>query len=310
MTILEQSIKKKIRKFPWGYAESFIIATGLIVTGFLIEYFTKGKAISPLSFPVNIIAGIIFPSTLALLYFTNRRTAFVKWLTSVPAALSSITAFSVLVLAAALIPQTRSETAMLNELALTHITGSVPFFLITFYLTTILGFTILKKILPFRIKNTGSILNHTGLWIILVAASLGAGDMHRLTMNLYKNEAVWYAYDNNNNVHGLPLALKLTDFEFEENKKYISKVKIYTKEGTVTDADIEVNKPAWVKGWKIYQAGYDIGNGNLPEISIVELVKDPWLPGVYTGIFMLMAGMLWLLVEGKRSRQYAVASRQ
>jgi hypothetical protein len=34
--------------------------------------------------------------------------------------------------------------------------------------------------------------------------------------------------------------------------------------------------------------------------SYVELVKDPWLPAVYVGIFMIMAGALYLFWMGRK----------
>lgn len=45
-----------------------------------------------------------------------------------------------------------------------------------------------------------------------------------------------------------------------------------------------------VDGWKIYQYSYDTRMGKDNEISIFQLVKDPWLPLVYAGIFMMLAG--------------------
>jgi hypothetical protein len=42
----------------------------------------------------------------------------------------------------------------------------------------------------------------------------------------------------------------------------------------------------------IYQYGYDESMGKYSRQSVFELVRDPWLPLVYTGIFMLLAGAL------------------
>ena len=37
-------------------------------------------------------------------------------------------------------------------------------------------------------------------------------------------------------------------------------------------------------------------------VSILELVRDPWLPAVYTGIYMLIAGALFLLFITPRKK--------
>jgi hypothetical protein len=54
-----------------------------------------------------------------------------------------------------------------------------------------------------------------------------------------------------------------------------------------------------VDGWKIYQFGYDTQQGANSRISILELVSDPWLPFVYTGIYMMLAGAVCMFVLGK-----------
>ena len=59
---------------------------------------------------------------------------------------------------------------------------------------------------------------------------------------------------------------------------------------------MDVNKPYEVDGWKIYQYGYDTQMGAQSQISILELVRDPWLPLVYAGIYMMLAGAVLLVV--------------
>lgn len=84
-----------------------------------------------------------------------------------------------------------------------------------------------------------------------------------------------------------------------EPKRYFSDVNVYTKSGKSFRTVIEVNKPLNVDGWKIYQTGYDEQKGKWSEVSQVELVKDPWLWLVYTGIIMMMCGAVCLFVFAK-----------
>ncbi len=63
---------------------------------------------------------------------------------------------------------------------------------------------------------------------------------------------------------------------------------------------LEVNKPVSVQGWKLYQMGYDEKSGRWSELSIVEGVRDPWLPAVYLGFFMIMAGNTLFFWKGIR----------
>ncbi len=84
-----------------------------------------------------------------------------------------------------------------------------------------------------------------------------------------------------------------------EIRKYISKVTIFKKDGATENAIIEVNKPYKTGKWTIYQLSYDQEKGRWSDVSILELVSDPWLPLVYTGFIMMITGALTLLF-GKR----------
>lgn len=85
-----------------------------------------------------------------------------------------------------------------------------------------------------------------------------------------------------------------------EAKKFSSAVNVYYKDGQGEKANIEVNKPFATSGWKIYQLSYDEKFGKWSELSVIELVRDPWLPVVYTGIFMMIAGAIYLIFKGNK----------
>ncbi|WP_446784901.1 cytochrome c biogenesis protein ResB [Macellibacteroides fermentans] len=84
-----------------------------------------------------------------------------------------------------------------------------------------------------------------------------------------------------------------------EPKRYVSEVTIFTEDGKSIPATIEVNKPIKVNGWKIYQLSYDETMGKWSRTSTFELVRDPWLPVVYTGITMMLLGAVYLFAFAK-----------
>ena len=84
-----------------------------------------------------------------------------------------------------------------------------------------------------------------------------------------------------------------------EPKKFSSEVTIMTKDGKTLTTQIEVNRPFKINGWTIYQLGYNTEMGRWSDLSVLQLVRDPWLPAVYTGIFMMMAGAVFLFIFGK-----------
>ena len=83
-----------------------------------------------------------------------------------------------------------------------------------------------------------------------------------------------------------------------EPKKFSSKIKIFTVDKEEYSTVLEVNKPYEVMGWKLYQLSYDERFGKYSTTSTIELVKDPWLPVVYLGVFMMIAGAIYLFFIG------------
>ncbi|MFO8054508.1 MAG: cytochrome c biogenesis protein ResB [Bacteroidales bacterium] len=84
-------------------------------------------------------------------------------------------------------------------------------------------------------------------------------------------------------------------------QKYRSDITIYENgTPTVKNVRIEVNKPYRYAGWAIYQHSYDARLGRWSPSSIFQVSKDPWLPVVYTGIFMMLLGALYLIYSGRQ----------
>ncbi len=88
-----------------------------------------------------------------------------------------------------------------------------------------------------------------------------------------------------------------------EPERFSSDVDIYTQDGTAQKAVITVNNPVTVAGWKIYQYSYNEQMGKWSNYSVLELVHDPWLPAVYTGIFLILAGAIGIFITANRRKQ-------
>jgi hypothetical protein len=87
-----------------------------------------------------------------------------------------------------------------------------------------------------------------------------------------------------------------------EPERYASRIHVYTESQKNIVATVEVNKPVSVDGWRIYQLSYDEAMGRWSETSTFELVKDPWLPAVYVGIYMLLAGAILTFIVSQKRR--------
>jgi hypothetical protein len=101
-----------------------------------------------------------------------------------------------------------------------------------------------------------------------------------------------------------PEALKLNETHSlvmlpAEPRKFSSELNIQTKSGKQVTTTIEVNRPFQIDGWTIYQLSYNTEMGRWSNLSVLELVRDPWLPVVYFGIFLMMGGAAFLFITGK-----------
>ncbi|MBI9038158.1 MAG: cytochrome c biogenesis protein ResB [Bacteroidales bacterium] len=409
---MNKNKKRKTWQSPWGYLESFIISSSILIIGFIIEFFSGDNLLKLPAWPVNLILIVIVISYIIIVqkFF---KTSIVKWFSSPPAAISAISILTFLILLMGFIPQNNEASdGFVKMIGLTHVTTSWPYLLCSFFLLLILGFTIVRRLFPLTIKNFAFFLNHAGLFIVIVTASLGSADLWRLNMQTVEGRAIFTSYDHNGNSYNLPFAIKLLDFKIKEyppniglysnkdNKlkidkktqlmevvegsskildnwniiiekylngskkdslgydtsnaigaapaayvkavnqisskeicgwvscgsfnslmkplvltsdlelvmtipvarEYSSDIRVFESMKKYKDYTIKVNEPLKVHGWTIYQTGYNEKMGKWSNMSIIELVNDPWLPAVYVGIFMLLTGSLYLVWMGRSNQ--------
>ena len=283
--------------------EGFLIGGGLILAGLALELSAGQVKWDAFAWPVN---GFVFGGFLALIaivFLLRKKVYAFQFLSTYQAAIPAMAYAVTLTIIMGLTRQKVGGT-WLNDML-----SFWPFVLIYVYITVILGAVTLKRL--YQIVNRKSsnrkwfdltfLLNHLGLFLALTAATLGNADMQRLKMITAVGEPEWRALDANGVVKEMPLAIELKKFIMEtydngSPKRFASEIQILTKTKKNIETVIDVNKPYEVDGWKIYQYGYDTQMGADSQISILELVSDPWLPLVYTGIYMMLAGTVLLIL--------------
>lgn len=95
-----------------------------------------------------------------------------------------------------------------------------------------------------------------------------------------------------------------------EPKRFMSDIEVYTPNGTIKKALLEVNKPVQIGSWTIYQYGYDNQLGRMSAYSSMELVYDPWKTPVYVGFALIALGALTMIWNGKQLRRKYEKSEQ
>lgn len=397
---------------PWKYKEGTAVCLGLGLVGTMLQY-----SIGPINWdlfaaPVNVLFLAIYVAVLVAAYILRGKLYAVRWAMTYHAAIPAIAI-------AGLATLVYGITCDRNTLS------AWPFVIIYFWLTAILGLTSLQHLHKLFGRNGWNgktvmreipfLLNHLGLFIAIVCATLGSADMQKLKMTVQKEQPEWRAVEETSEMEGkvveLDVAIQLNHFAIEEYppklvvisnetgkvlpmskpesfvvedsvasgellghkirvekmyqycaqfigtdtvnyvpwsysgattaalvsidgkpaqwvsngsymfpyrplridketslvmpecepKRFTSNVNVYTEKGQqLKDVEIEVNKPLEVEGWKIYQLSYDETKGRWSDVSVLELVRDPWLPWVYIGIYMLLAGAVWMFVYSPR----------
>lgn len=264
--------------------------------------------------PVNgfVLAG--FLGIIALIFLLRKRVYGCRFIGTYQAAIPALVYVVVLTIVMGMTRQ-KSLTSPIEEGSwwINYMLNFWPFVLIYVYIAVILGQIILRRTFNFHFsvfnlkRDIPFLLNHLGLFLAMTTATLGNADMQRLKMIAVKGESEWRALNPQQLIVEMPFKIELKEFVMEtyddgSPRRFASDIQILTKTGEDIRTTIEVNKPVEVDGWKIYQYGYDTQMGAMSQISILELVSDPWLPLVYTGIYMMLAGAVCMFVLGGRRR--------
>ena len=298
--------------------EGFLIGGGLIFAGLMLQLSVGPVMWDAFAWPANgMVLSSFFVMLTVMVYLRKKVYAF-QWMTTYQAAIPAMVYAVVLTIIMGVTRQQVNGTWLNNMLSFW------PFVLIYVYLTVILGLTIHRR-LRRLFRGQGSMkhdipftLNHLGLFIALTTATLGSADMQRVKMITAIGEPEWRAMEQSGAIKEMEIAIELKKFIMEtyDNgapKRFASEIQILTKSGKNIETIVEVNKPYEVDGWKIYQFGYDTQMGAQSQISILELVSDPWLPWVYTGFYMMLAGaalmtlmVLWRRLKNATSKALGV----
>jgi hypothetical protein len=86
-----------------------------------------------------------------------------------------------------------------------------------------------------------------------------------------------------------------------EAKRYLSRIEAENEKGETEKFNIEVNHPAKIGSWHIYQVGYDTARGRWSSTSVLECVRDGWYSAVHIALWtMLAAGVVMFITAGGR----------
>ena len=286
--------------------EGGLICCGWIAVGMLLQVLTGPVLWDMMAWPVNALVLAVLLLCIVLMYLLRKRFRLFRWMASLQAGIPALVTCAMMTVLMGVTRQVPSGHVPTDPIGITAMLSFWPFVLAYVWLTLLVGLVCMTRIFHPSWRNIPFLLNHLGLFLALVAGTLGNADMQRLFMTVQEGKTESRAVDARHRVYDLPITIELHDFSIEESPKlsFSSDVTVHTKSGKAVRDTILVNKPLAVHGWKIYQYSYDEEKGSMSDISVFELVRDPWLPYVYCGIFMMLAGAVQTLsnspLKGKR----------
>ena len=283
-------------KRPWKTAEGFLIGGGLFVVGLALQFGMGPVRWSLFAAPVNWIMLVLLLGALVLMFLLRKKVYAFEWMMHGQAAVAALVWALGITLVMGLLPQTRQGGVPW----LSQMLSFWPFVLIWTWVMIISGLATINHLLRFKLSEIPFLLNHLGVFIAVVAATLGSADVQKLQMTVSYENPEWRALSDDDKVVEPGLAIELHRFtiDYYEDmtpKRFASDISVYTEDGKNLRGTVEVNRPLKVDGWKIYQSGYDSTRGSQSQYSVFLLVKDSWLPAVYVGIFLMLAGALCLI---------------
>jgi len=282
---------------PWNMKEGFLIGGGLLFVGLMLQVAIGPIRWELLAWPINLVVLILMLAAIGVMFALRRNVYAFEWMMHAGAAVPCLAYAAALTMLMGLLPQVR--TGGLPWLS--QMLRFWPFVLIWTWMMVISALAALNHIFRWKFKEIPFILNHLGVVIAIVAATLGNADTQTLQLTAFTGEPEWRALADNDELVEPGLAIELHKFTLEEYddgtpKRFASDITVYTEDGKTVQGTVEVNKPLKVNGWKIYQYGYDVRYGSESPYSVFQLVRDPWILWVYFGIFMMIAGALCLML--------------
>lgn len=290
---------------PWKMKEGFLLGGGLIIAGLALELTIGAVNWDAFAWPVNgiILSGLLL--ALVVMTLLYNKVYAIRFLCTYQAAIPTMVYAVVLTIIMGLNRQTDDGTWFNNMLTFW------PFVLIYVFIAIILGLITLRRLSKLTqhitLRDVSFLLNHLGLFMAMVCATLGNADIQRLKLTAIVDEPEWRAIDQEQRIVELPFMIQLDKFIMEtyddgSPRRFASDIQLITPSKDTIKTTIDVNKPAELDGWKIYQYSYDTTMGPMSQISIFELVHDPWLPWVYAGIFMMLGGAASMFILAQRKK--------
>ena len=279
----------------WGYKRSFARCVLLFGAGTALQLLLGDVNPQWLRHPIGLVLAINYVYLLIVLVAKSDKWQWVQQLTGHQASVSSL-------------------ASMLAVTILFGLTGKCgpstwPFCILLFHFISVLGLRAIEELRHWKNTPKMTLIIHTTVFIVLAAAFFSSGDKEKARVMAHIDEPLHVGVSSQDGKTViLPFVLTLEDFVMVEYpdgtpKTFLSRVKVEDSKG-IRNFDIEVNHPARIGAWRIYQVGYDKEKGPQSSYSVLECVRDGWYPVIRTGLWIILAsGILMALTAGYKRKK-------
>ncbi len=205
---------------PWKYKEGAAICFAILCVGLLLQFTVGPIDWGQLERPLNWILLIVFSALIILGHVLSSQYYLFEWLGKSTAAVPTMITAVAFMTVMGVTRQVPAGMPPTDAVGVTRMLGFWPFVLIQVYAMYQVGLAVMTTMSRWRMGAPlwrallfGSF--HLGLWIALVCATLGSGEMRRLRMTAQKNNVEWRAVDEQRRIVGLPISVELHKFGIE-----------------------------------------------------------------------------------------------
>lgn len=199
-----------------AYWRSIIALAALFVVGLALQLLLGDVPILLFAWPVSgIAAAVVVLAIVGLSLYRDRQ--FFHRLTGIPFSVSLIGAWLIGCLAMGLVPQHGPGMGgWVARLGLYSVASSWPFMIIYLILLVSLGCIVVNAVAVSGFRRWGFLLNHTGLWLVLLGAGIGGADFREMTVRIDEGATATHADGRTGAREHMPFAVRLDDFRMEE----------------------------------------------------------------------------------------------
>lgn len=206
---------RKTREGFWdgnlGYPHAFVTVMTALTLGLAFHAWVGYqvlKELPPLWLMIGGLAPLVGVAVWARLRPGNR---FIKWLTSIPFAVTSCTVFALMALAGGIVP----ESFWAERLGLESFWSAWPLLMVGYLMTLNLVGSCGRRLLPLTYTNFLYQVNHLGLAVALLGGAYSGMTLERKRMVLFKGTPTMLMVDEHNHEFVAPFEVELREFRMD-----------------------------------------------------------------------------------------------